>query len=97
MDRLWPRGMTKEKAAIDLWLKEVAPSTELRKWFDHDPGKWEKFKDRYLLELKQKDELIALIREKLKDTDVTLLYAAKDDKHNEAVVLRDEVQPPHSG
>lgn len=94
VDRLWPRGLTKEKAGIDLWLKEVAPSTELRKWFGHEPGKWEEFKKRYLLELKQKDDLIALIKEKLKHTNVTLLYAARDEKHNEATVLLDEVQSP---
>lgn len=87
VDRLWPRGLAKVKAKIDLWLKDVAPSTELRKWFGHDPEKWSEFKKRYRAELKGKpalSELQALSRQK----DITLVYAAKDQSHNEAVVLK---------
>lgn len=89
VDRLWPRGVSKEKAALDLWLKDVAPSTELRKWFDHDPAKWEKFRARYLQELKDNAAPVALLKEELKKGPVTLLYAARDEKHNEAEVLRE--------
>jgi uncharacterized protein YeaO (DUF488 family) len=89
IDRLWPRGIEKEKAKIDMWLKEVAPSNELRKWFSHDPEKWEEFKKRYAKELTAKPELLKEIRqiEKEKGT-VTLLYSARDIKHNNAVALK---------
>lgn len=87
VDRLWPRGVSKANARIDLWLKEVAPSTGLRQWFGHDPGKWTGFKQRYRAELKHNPawpELQALARRK----DLTLVYAARDQVHNEAVVLK---------
>ena len=87
VDQLWPRGLSKANAKIDLWLKEVAPSTALRKWFAHDPEKWTKFKRRYRLELKDNSawpELQALAKQK----QLTLVYAAKDERHNEAVVLK---------
>jgi uncharacterized protein YeaO (DUF488 family) len=89
VDRLWPRGIKKETAKIDLWLKEVAPSGELRKWFSHDPEKWEEFKKKYSKELAAKQELLKEIRriEKEKGT-VTLLYSARDEEHNNAVTLR---------
>jgi uncharacterized protein YeaO (DUF488 family) len=87
VDRLWPRGLTKEKAAVDLWLKDIAPSTELRKWFNHDPDKWKEFKKRYLNELKENKESVAVLKSYLKKKLVTLLYAAKDSDHNEALVL----------
>ena len=87
VDRLWPRGLTKEKAAIDLWLKEIAPSTELRKWFGHDPGKWKEFQQKYLKELKENKEAVAVLKDHLKKETVTLLYAAKDEEHNEARVI----------
>ena len=87
VDRLWPRGLTKEKASVDLWLKDIAPSTELRKWFGHDPSKWEEFKRRYLHELKENSELIRTLRQELKNGKVTLLYGAKDENHNEALVI----------
>ena len=80
--------MTKEKAAIDLWLKEIAPSTELRKWFAHDPEKWKDFQKRYRTELKQHSDQIDLIRDKAKSGAVTLIYGARDQEHNEAVVLK---------
>lgn len=88
VDRLWPRGLAKVKARIDLWLKEVAPSTELRQWFGHDPEKWSEFKKRYRAELKNNpalSELQALSRQR----DITLVFAAKDQLHNEAVVLKE--------
>lgn len=89
VDRLWPRGLTKEKASVDLWLKDIAPSTELRKWFDHDPDNWEEFKERYLAELKANNEQIRLLKQELDKGIVTLVYGAKDEKHNQAVVLRE--------
>jgi uncharacterized protein YeaO (DUF488 family) len=88
VDRLWPRGLTKEKARVDLWLKDVAPSTELRKWFAHDPGKWEEFRSRYLEELKRNKEQLSLLRQEAAKGIVTLVYAAKDQQHNEAVILQ---------
>ena len=87
VDRLWPRGLTKEKAAVDLWLKDIAPSTELRKWFNHDPDKWKEFKKRYLNELKENKDVVAVLKDHLRQKTVTLLYAAKDSDHNEALVL----------
>ena len=87
VDRLWPRGLTKEKARVDVWLKEVAPSTELRKWFGHDPAKWTEFKARYRDELKSHAEQLALLRHEAEQGPITLLYGAKDEEHNEAVVL----------
>lgn len=89
VDRLWPRGLTKEKAAADLWLKEVAPSTELRKWFGHDPGRWRSFRSRYRTELKHQSTPLQLIRRKAKAGVVTLIYGARDQEHNEAVILRE--------
>lgn len=88
VDRLWPRGVKKVDAAIDLWLKEIAPSTELRKWFAHDPEKWARFRGRYQTELKHHPEQLELIKNKAKNGPVTLIYAAHDQKHNEAVVLK---------
>lgn len=88
VDRLWPRGLTKEKASVDLWLKEIAPSTELRKWFGHDPDKWKRFRGRYETELRHNDDLIKLLRRKAKESMITLIYAARDEEHNEAVVLK---------
>ena len=87
VDRLWPRGLTKEKAKIDLWLKEIAPSNELRKWYSHDPNKWQKFKNRYFKELKSKKESIDLIRKQ--KGIVTLLFGSKEEKLNNAVALKE--------
>lgn len=91
VDRLWPRGVAKDKAHIDLWLKDIAPSNELRKWFAHDPAKWNGFKQRYLEELKANDTAVEVLKSHLAKGDVTLLYAARDREHNEAVVLRDNL------
>jgi uncharacterized protein YeaO (DUF488 family) len=88
VDRLWPRGLTKAKAKVDLWLKEIAPSTELRKWFGHESDKWAEFKKRYHAELKKNAEPVALLKEEIKKGAVTLVYGAKDKENNEAVVLQ---------
>ena len=96
VDRLWPRGLTKEKAAVNLWLKEIAPSTALRKWFGHDPGKWTAFQKRYRQEIKKNKEQVAILNEQLMKGNVTLVYGAKDEEHNEALVLRDWLQPKSS-
>lgn len=89
VDRLWPRGLTKEAAGIDSWVKEVAPSTELRKWFHHDPSQWNEFVKRYKAELKASNALDALLSEIKKHKTVTLLYGAKDEQNNQAVVLKE--------
>ena len=89
IDRLWPRGLTKEKAAADLWLKEIAPTTELRKWFNHEPEKWPDFQKKYLKEIKENKEALTTLREKMKEGKVTLIYGAKDEEHNDAQVLID--------
>jgi uncharacterized protein YeaO (DUF488 family) len=88
VDRMWPRGLTKERAAVNLWLKEVAPSTELRKWFGHDPAKWRQFQVRYRKELREKKDAIKLLKQKAEEHTVTLLYGARDEEHNEALVLK---------
>ncbi|MEO6562680.1 MAG: DUF488 domain-containing protein [Nitrosospira sp.] len=88
VDRLWPRGLTKEKAKVDLWLKDIAPSTELRKWFGHDPEKWQSFRERYQTELKHHAGQLGLIDSEIKEGTVTLVYGARDQVHNEAVVLK---------
>jgi uncharacterized protein YeaO (DUF488 family) len=88
VDRLWPRGLTKDKAQINLWLKDVAPSTGLRKWFGHDPKKWRGFRRRYRTELKRRADQLRLIKHKAEEETVTLIYGARDQEHNEAVVLK---------
>jgi uncharacterized protein YeaO (DUF488 family) len=88
VDRLWPRGLTKEKAKVDLWLKEIAPSTELRQWFGHEPKKWRGFRGRYETELRHNSDLIEMLKTKAKQGTITLLYGARDEKHNEALVLK---------
>lgn len=88
VERLWPRGLTKERAKLDLWLKEVAPSPELRKWFGHDPAKWEQFQNRYWKELEENEEAVQLLKEKGKEGTVTLVYAARDAEHNGALALK---------
>lgn len=89
VDRLWPRGMTRERAALDDWRKDLAPSDGLRRWFDHDPAKWPEFRARYLKELKAQDTALNQLRAEATRGTVTLLYGARDTQHNEAVVLRD--------
>jgi uncharacterized protein YeaO (DUF488 family) len=89
VDRLWPRGMPKQKAALDGWMKDLAPSTELRRWFGHDPARWDGFRARYEAELKQHSDLLDALRQRARKGTVTLLFAARDEAHNEAVVLKD--------
>lgn len=89
VDRLWPRGVSKENAAVDLWLKEIAPTDELRKWFNHDPEKWGEFQKKYKKEIAANKVILQQLKEVLKEQKtVTLLYGAKDEEHNQAVVLQ---------
>jgi uncharacterized protein YeaO (DUF488 family) len=89
VDRLWPRGIRKEDAAIDEWPKEIAPTAELRKWFGHDPAKYEKFKKRYAMELEDKADLIDRIKNEARKGMVTLLFSARDIEHNNATALKE--------
>lgn len=95
VDKLWPRGVSKEQAHIDLWLKEVAPSTELRKWFNHELDKWPEFQQRYLAEL-QGNEALQRLQEQAQQSPLTLVFAAKDQAHNNAVVLKQLLERAHS-
>lgn len=88
VERLWPRGLSKERAAVDLWLKDVAPSTELRQWFGHDPARWKQFQNRYWSELRERKEAVKLLKAKSKEGAVTLVYAARDEEHNGALALK---------
>ena len=92
VDRLWPRGVAKDMAMIDEWLREIAPSTELRSWFGHDPQKWEEFRRRYAEELAGEQELLARLRAEASKGTVTLLFAAKDETHNNAVALKEMLE-----
>jgi uncharacterized protein YeaO (DUF488 family) len=89
VDRLWPRGLTKADAALDLWLKDAAPSTELRRWFGHDPGRWAEFRQRYEAELAAMPGVLRQLIEAAHGTTITLVYGARDETHNHALVLRD--------
>ena len=89
VDRLWPRGVAKDKLRPDEWLTDLAPTTELRKWFGHDPARWEVFRARYLDELKAKSVELQRLREIARKKTLVLLYAAKDEEHNHALVIRD--------
>lgn len=88
VERLWPRGLTKKRAALDLWLKDVAPSPALRKWFAHDPQKWEQFIQRYWKELENHGDAVGLLRRWIRKGTVTFVYAARDEEHNGAVALK---------
>lgn len=92
VDRLWPRGLSKDEVKVDAWLKDIAPSNELRKWFTHQPEKWDEFRKRYFEELQEKKELVDFIIQKAKKEKVTLLYAAKDEKFNNAVSLKEHIK-----
>lgn len=92
VDRLWPRGLSKAKAALDDWMKEIAPSAELRKWFGHDPARWAEFQHRYRAELRGQSEALNRIRTLGRAGVVTLIYSAHDEQHNNAVVLRDALR-----
>ena len=89
VDRVWPRGMTKERARADLWLKDVAPSTELRKWFGHERIKWAEFRRRYVAEIKANPEAVAMLFDRMKTGRLTLLFSAQDAEYNQAVVLKE--------
>ena len=89
VDRLWPRGVKKENAAIDEWIKDLSPSTSLRKWFGHDPARWQKFRARYAAEIQKQPEQLSRLRALARRKPITLVYSAHDELHNDAVVLRD--------
>ena len=92
VDRVWPRGVRKESVHLDAWLKELAPSTALRKWFAHDPTRWDEFRRRYLEELAEQEEAVERLRAIAQDRNLVLLYGAKDTAHNQAVVLREVLE-----
>ena len=92
IDRLWPRGIKKEEAKIDEWMKEIAPTTGLRKWFSHDPAKWPEFRKRYIDELKSKSDLVERLRSEATEGTITLLFAAKGAEHSNAVVLKELIE-----
>ncbi|KCZ93420.1 DUF488 domain-containing protein [Hyphomonas johnsonii] len=96
VDRLWPRGVSKDEARIDHWLKDLAPSTPLRKWFGHDEGRWEEFVTRYAHEIDAHGEEFDRLSKLVEEGTVTLVYAARDETHNNAVVLRNILQNRHS-
>jgi uncharacterized protein YeaO (DUF488 family) len=88
VERLWPRGVSKEHAALDSWNKDVAPSGELRRWFHHDPDRWKEFQKRYRAELQAKKEAVEELRRKCRNETVTLIYASRDEQHNGALALK---------
>jgi uncharacterized protein YeaO (DUF488 family) len=89
VERLWPRGVSKQKAQIDLWLKDLAPSTELRQWYGHDPARWPQFRKRYQAELKGQGDLLALLKYVTQEKTITFVYAASDEERNSAVALKE--------
>ncbi|GJM15713.1 MAG: hypothetical protein DHS20C13_10400 [Thermodesulfobacteriota bacterium] len=91
VERLWPRGLSKEKAKVDIWLKDAAPSTELRKWFNHDRAKWEEFKKRYYIELDQNPEALKPIYDLPNTVNITFVYASKEEQYNNSVALRNYI------
>jgi uncharacterized protein YeaO (DUF488 family) len=91
VDRVWPRGIRKDDARLTLWLKEIAPSSELRKWFGHDPERWPEFRRRYRAELEANDEAVQRLRSQIREGPVTLLFGAHDEAHNQAVVIAEYV------
>ena len=88
VDRLWPRGLSKQRAAIDQWMKDISPSTELRKWFGHDSSRWDEFRRRYVKEVHQHPQLLEQLRSLARKGPITLVYSARDEAHNDAVELR---------
>jgi uncharacterized protein YeaO (DUF488 family) len=97
VDRLWPRGISKEDIKIDLWLKEIAPSGDLRKWFGHDPEKWNEFKKRYFKELDDRPDVVKQLADKVNQGPVTLVFAAKDEEFNNAVAIKEFLQRWNQG
>jgi uncharacterized protein YeaO (DUF488 family) len=92
VERLWPRGLKKEEAKIDEWLREVAPSTELRKWFGHDPSKWNQFKENYWKELDEKPDIVSKLTKECQEKTVTFVFAAKEQQSNNAVALKEYIE-----
>jgi uncharacterized protein YeaO (DUF488 family) len=91
VDRLWPRGVSKEEAELDQWIKEISPSAELRTWFGHDPRRWDEFQSRYRAELAEHSDMVKDLRARAREGTITLVYSARDEVHNDAIVLRDVV------
>ena len=91
VDRLWPRGVSKAEARLDEWIKDIAPSAELRTWFDHDPDRWDEFRRRYRAELSRNSERLKDLRRRAREGPITLVYSARDEIHNDAVVLRNVI------
>jgi uncharacterized protein YeaO (DUF488 family) len=92
VDRLWPRGLSKDKVKVDLWQKDIAPSNSLRRWFSHDERKWDEFKDRYFKELEKNAEFVNTIIDRAKKEPITLLYGAKEEKFNNAMALKEYLE-----
>jgi uncharacterized protein YeaO (DUF488 family) len=92
VERLWPRGLSKERAAVNLWMKDIAPSPELRRWYNHDPAKWNEFQKRYQAELQKNEELVEQLREQCRGKTVTFVYAARDEQHNSALLLKNYLE-----
>lgn len=92
VDGVWPRGISKRDARIDRWARELAPSTELRKWFGHDPSRWNEFRERYMRELESHAAELERVHEETADGPITLLFGAKDTRHNQAVVLKEVLE-----
>ena len=95
VDRVWPRGVGKDALKLDQWLKDIAPSTGLRKWFGHDPEKWEAFRERYFRELDSQNEQVTFLKQKAGKGNLTLVFAAKDPQHNNAVALKQYLERKH--
>jgi uncharacterized protein YeaO (DUF488 family) len=97
VERLWPRGLSKERARVDAWFKDVAPSTELRRWFGHDDARWEEFRRRYRDELGRRDDELAPLRELVDAGQVTFVYGSREQEHNAAAVLKEYLESEHAG
>jgi uncharacterized protein YeaO (DUF488 family) len=97
VDRLWPRGLSKDRAKVDLWLKDIAPSDDLRKWFGHDPRKWLEFKKRYHRELAEKADLVKIVEDRIRQGAVTLLFGAADAEHNNAAAFVEYLKMRRAG
>jgi len=94
VDRIWPRGLSKSRAKVDLWIRDIAPSNELRRWFGHDPNKWGEFRRRYFKELRDNDAMVRTIHDEAARGPATLLFAAKDTQHNNAQALKEYLTRP---
>jgi uncharacterized protein YeaO (DUF488 family) len=92
VDRLWPRGLRKDQVEVDLWLKDIGPSNELRKWFGHDPARWNEFREKFFRELDHKNDLVERVLAKAREGDVILLFGAKDEVHNNAAALKEYIE-----